>query len=54
MRIDGRRVVLDVERGRTVEGWIPRRLGGGTHIIFISIFLLSRFGKNTRWRRKRK
>merc|ERR1711972_776509 len=28
-KIDGRRVVVDVERGRTVEGWMPRRLGGG-------------------------
>lgn len=29
MRLDGRRVVVDVERGRTVKGWRPRRLGGG-------------------------
>lgn len=28
-KIDGRRVVVDVERGRTVPGWLPRRLGGG-------------------------
>ena len=28
-KINGRRVVVDVERGRTVEGWRPRRLGGG-------------------------
>lgn len=28
-RIDDRRVVVDVERGRTVKGWKPRRLGGG-------------------------
>ena len=26
---EGRRVMVDVERGRTVEGWLPRRLGGG-------------------------
>jgi len=26
-KIDGRRVVVDVERGRTVKGWRPRRLG---------------------------
>merc|ERR1711918_204223 len=26
-KIDGRRVMVDVERGRTVEGWLPRRLG---------------------------
>jgi U1 small nuclear ribonucleoprotein len=25
----GRRVVVDVERGRTEKGWRPRRLGGG-------------------------
>lgn len=29
MRIDGRRVLVDVERGRTVKGWRPKRLGGG-------------------------
>ncbi|KAJ1734972.1 hypothetical protein LPJ61_000791 [Coemansia biformis] len=29
MRILGRRVVVDVERGRTVKGWLPRRFGGG-------------------------
>lgn len=28
-KIDGRRVLVDVERGRTVKGWMPRRLGGG-------------------------
>lgn len=28
-RIDGRRVLVDVERGRTSKGWLPRRLGGG-------------------------
>lgn len=28
-KINGRRIVVDVERGRTVEGWWPRRLGGG-------------------------
>lgn len=27
--IDGRRVLADVERGRTVPGWRPKRLGGG-------------------------
>ncbi|KAL7066530.1 RNA recognition motif family protein [Cryptosporidium serpentis] len=27
--IDGRKVIVDVERGRTVENWLPRRLGGG-------------------------
>ncbi len=28
-RIDGRRVVVDYERGRTKKEWVPRRLGGG-------------------------
>lgn len=28
-RIEGRRCLIDVERGRTVPGWQPRRLGGG-------------------------
>ena len=28
-KIDGKRVVVDIERGRTIEGWKPRRLGGG-------------------------
>jgi U1 small nuclear ribonucleoprotein 70kDa len=29
IRIEGRKVVVDVERARTVEGWLPRQLGGG-------------------------
>jgi U1 small nuclear ribonucleoprotein len=29
IKVDGRSVVVDVERGRTVPGWYPRRLGGG-------------------------
>merc|ERR1712070_993221 len=28
-KIDGRRVLVDVERGRTVNNWQPRKLGGG-------------------------
>jgi len=28
-KIDGRRVLVDVERGRTVRNWRPRKLGGG-------------------------
>lgn len=28
-KIDSRRVLVDVERGRTVPNWRPRRLGGG-------------------------
>ncbi|KAJ1768843.1 hypothetical protein IW140_005439 [Coemansia sp. RSA 1813] len=29
IRVLGRRIVVDVERGRTVKGWLPRRFGGG-------------------------
>jgi U1 small nuclear ribonucleoprotein 70kDa len=29
MRLEGRDVVVDVERGHTVPTWLPRRLGGG-------------------------
>ena len=29
IRIDGRTPLVDVERGRTVSGWRPRRFGGG-------------------------
>eukprot|EP00891_Asterochloris_glomerata_P000916 jgi/Astpho2/916/fgenesh1_pg.00016_%23_112_t len=28
-KLDGRRLVVDVERGRTTQNWRPRRLGGG-------------------------
>lgn len=28
-KIEGRRIVVDVERGRTVKSWRPRSLGGG-------------------------
>ncbi|DBA95332.1 hypothetical protein WJX82_000186 [Trebouxia sp. C0006] len=28
-KVEGKRVVVDVERGRTVPNWRPRRLGGG-------------------------
>lgn len=28
-KIDGRKILVDVERGRTVQGWRPRRFGGG-------------------------
>ena len=28
-KIDNKRVIVDVERGRTVPNWRPRRLGGG-------------------------
>ncbi len=30
-RIEGKRCLVDVERGRTVPNWKPKRLGGGTH-----------------------
>ncbi|GBF90609.1 U1 small nuclear ribonucleoprotein 70 kDa [Raphidocelis subcapitata] len=29
VKIEGRRILVDVERGRTVEGWRPMRLAGG-------------------------
>ena len=29
LRIEGREIVVDVERGHTVPTWLPRRLGGG-------------------------
>lgn len=38
-KIDGRRVLVDVERGRTVKGWHPRRLGQ-FFFFFLFFFLL--------------
>jgi U1 small nuclear ribonucleoprotein 70kDa len=29
LKIEGRRILVDVERGHTVRGWKPRRLGAG-------------------------
>lgn len=29
MIIDDAKILVDFERGRTVEGWVPRRFGGG-------------------------
>lgn len=29
IRLDGKYILVDVERARTVAGWLPRRLGGG-------------------------
>lgn len=29
MKLEGRSIVVDVERGHTVPNWLPRRLGGG-------------------------
>jgi len=26
-KLDGRRILVDIERGRTVKSWLPRRLG---------------------------
>lgn len=34
-KIDGRRVLVDVERGRTVKGWMPRRLGNISWFYFM-------------------
>lgn len=34
-KIDGRRIVVDVERGRTVKTWRPRRVGELFHCQFI-------------------
>ena len=31
-KIDGRRVVVDVERGRTVKSWRPRKLGACVYV----------------------
>lgn len=29
LRLGGQRIIVDVERGRTVRDWKPKRLGGG-------------------------
>ena len=29
MKIDGRRILVDCERGRVVRNWRPRKFGGG-------------------------
>ena len=29
IHVDGRKLTVDCEKGRTVNGWIPRRFGGG-------------------------
>jgi hypothetical protein len=41
-KIDGKRVVVDVERGRTVKSWKPRRLGE-SHVIVMSQFVICRW-----------
>ena len=38
-KIDGRRVLVDVERGRTVKGWRPRRLGEFVTSIHVSALM---------------
>uniref|UniRef100_A0A9J8AD98 U1 small nuclear ribonucleoprotein 70 kDa n=1 Tax=Cyprinus carpio carpio TaxID=630221 RepID=A0A9J8AD98_CYPCA len=40
-KIDGRRVLVDVERGRTVKGWHPRRLGEEGQILPILTSVVS-------------
>lgn len=40
-KIDGRRVLVDVERGRTVKGWHPRRLGKKSSDFRLDLFLKS-------------
>ena len=43
MRIEGREIVVDVERGHTVPNWLPRRLGGGlggTRWVYCYVMLL--------------
>lgn len=36
-KIDGKRVLVDVERARTVKGWLPRRLGKCFIVIFTQL-----------------
>jgi U1 small nuclear ribonucleoprotein len=40
-KIDGRRVLVDVERGRTVKGWLPRRLGMFFHISYVLLLFIN-------------
>ena len=41
-KLDGRRMVVDVERGRTTRHWYPRRLGGGIGYYHGDMFLNKR------------
>ena len=44
IRIEGRTIVVDVERGHTVPNWLPRRLGGGlggTRYVVLSCYWLA-------------
>lgn len=38
-KIDGRRVLVDVERARTVKGWLPRRLGGYLYTVYMDFII---------------
>ena len=38
MKIDGRRVLVDVERARTVKGWLPRRLGKDSNLSYLIFY----------------
>lgn len=37
MKVDGRRLVVDYERGRTQKSWLPRRLGEGYDIVSVKL-----------------
>jgi hypothetical protein len=50
-RIEGKRCLVDVERGRTVPGWKPKRLGGGALPGGRSIFLLPKNWKKAQAKR---
>jgi U1 small nuclear ribonucleoprotein len=44
MKIEGREIVVDVERGHTVPTWLPRRLGGGLGgTRYVKYFLVVQF-----------
>ena len=45
-KIDGRRVLVDVERGRTVKGWLPRRLGNQLTSTLLYIFPTTAYLEN--------
>lgn len=46
LKIMGRRIVVDVERGRTVKGWKPKRLGKDKPMIhLLSIFITETYSK---------
>jgi U1 small nuclear ribonucleoprotein len=40
LKIMGRRIVVDVERGRTVKGWKPKRLGKDTTTMYCTLATL--------------